>query len=48
MKPAELIEAEIIDGLCRRYGCPPSVILAEEASILQMLAIVTMGQSQEG
>lgn len=39
--PLELSHARLIDGLCQRYGCPPSVILAEDAAqLLPMLAIL--------
>lgn len=40
MKPFEVEEAALVDGLCRRYSQPPSVILAEDVSMLQRLAIM--------
>src|SRR3972149_88826 len=40
-KPAELLEAELVDGLCQRWGQPPSVILRENAGyVLRMLTIL--------
>ena len=40
-KPAELLEAELVDGLCQRWGVPPSVVLQEDAGyVLRMLAIL--------
>lgn len=26
-KPVEVVDAELVDGLCRKYSCPPSAIL---------------------
>jgi len=47
-KPAELIEAELVDGLCQRWGVPPSVILAEDAGyVLRMLAILAEAKPPE-
>lgn len=43
-RPWELIRAELIDGLCQRYGCLPSQLLEEDAEILQMVNIVGLGQ----
>jgi len=48
VKPWELERAEIIDGLCQRYSCLPSQLMEEEATILQMLAIVQAGEPDEG
>ena len=40
-KPWELQEAEFIDGLCQRYGCLPSQLLAEPVDlVLPMLALI--------
>lgn len=47
IKPWELQEAELIDGLCQRYSCLPSALLAEEATILKMVAIVQEGQPED-
>jgi hypothetical protein len=33
----------VIDGLCRRWGSPPSVVLAEPGSVLRMLKIIELG-----
>jgi len=44
-KPAELMEAELVDGLCQRWGQPPSVILQEDAGyVLRMLTILAEGK----
>lgn len=42
-KPAELVEAEMIVGLCRQFGCLPSQLLAEDVSFLRMLNIAALG-----
>ena len=31
---SELQRAQIIDGLCQRWGCTPSQVLAEDASLV--------------
>lgn len=36
------MEAEWIDGLCHRYGCLPSQLLAEDASILGRVSLVAL------
>lgn len=46
-KPAALDEAELIDGLCQRYHCLPSALLAEDVSVIKMLAIVALGRPPE-
>ena len=44
-KPAELIEAELIDGVCQRYGCLPSALMDEDADyLLRTLALVGLGK----
>jgi len=35
-----LTQARMIDGLCQRYGCLPSALLAEDAHLL--LPMVTL------
>ena len=47
MKPVELETAEIIDGICQRYSCLPSQLLAEDVGILRMLAIVSAGKVED-
>ena len=44
-KPVELELAEIVDGLCQRYSCLPSQVMAEDVGILKMIDIV--GQNEE-
>ena len=47
-KPAELLEAELVDGLCQRWGVPPSVVLQEDAGyVLRMLAIIAAAKPPE-
>tara|TARA_R110000824_G_scaffold20323_1_gene76779 strand:- start:409 stop:663 length:255 start_codon:yes stop_codon:yes gene_type:complete len=47
IKPTELELAEIIDGICQRYSCLPSAVLAEDVGILRMLAIVSEGKLED-
>ena len=46
-KPWELVQAELIDGLCQRFGCLPSQLMQEDAQILRMIAIVQEGKPEE-
>ena len=46
-KPWELVHAELIDGLCQRYGCLPSQLMQEDAEILRLVAIVQEGKPEE-
>jgi len=46
-KPPELQYAEIIDGLCQRFSCLPSQVLAEDVGILRMLDIVSQGKVED-
>ena len=46
VKPWELEEAELIDGLCQRYSWLPSQLMAEDATILRMIALVQEGQPE--
>ena len=46
-KPVELELAEILDGLCQRYSCLPSQVMAEDVGILRMLAIVSEGKVED-
>ena len=46
-KPVELEMAEIVDGSWQRYSCLPSAVMAEDVSILRMLAIVADGKVEE-
>jgi hypothetical protein len=38
----------MIVGLCERFGCLPSQLRAEDASLLRLLAIVQLGTPPEG
>ena len=33
-KPEEWARIEFIDSLCQRWGCPPSVVLHEDAALV--------------
>ena len=47
-KPAELLEAELVDGLSQRWSVPPSVVLQEDAGyVLQMMAILAEARPLE-
>ena len=46
-KPVELEMAEIVDGICQRYSCLPSTVLAEDVGILRLLAIVSEGKLED-
>jgi len=37
----------LIDGLCQRYSCLPSQLMAEDATILRMVAIIQEAQPDE-
>ena len=47
VKPVELEMAEVVDGICQRYSCLPSQLLAEDVGILRTLAIVGEGKVEE-
>ena len=46
-KPPELESAEIVDGICQRYGSLPWAVMGEDIGILRMLAIVTEGKVED-
>ena len=46
-KPAELIEAEIIIGLCDRWKVLPSQVRAEGADVLRLLDVYHLGHRKE-
>jgi hypothetical protein len=35
----------MIVALCERFGCLPSQLLAEDASLLRLLTVVAMGRT---
>jgi hypothetical protein len=39
--------AEVVDGICQRYSCLPSQLLAEDVGILRTLAIVGEGKVED-
>ena len=45
-KPAELYQAEIVDGICQRYSCLPSELYKEDASLMRLLHIVGLNQPE--
>ena len=47
VKPVELEMAEIVDGICQRYSCLPSAVMAEDVGILRMLTIITEGKVED-
>jgi hypothetical protein len=46
-RPAELATAEIVIGLCDRWHCLPSQVLAEPAWVLRMLDVYQLGHRKE-
>ncbi len=46
-QPIELGIAEIVDGMAQRYGCPPSVILDEPVSMLPIVELALMAESDK-
>ncbi len=46
-KPPEMAEAEWVLGLCRRFHCLPSALLAEDAGLLRWLLIEQEGTRRE-
>ena len=46
-KPLDLELAEIVDGICQRYGCLPSAVMGEDGGILKMLSIVGEGKVED-
>ena len=46
-KPSELEEAETILGLCERFGCLPSQLKTEDASLFRLLRLEEMGGSRD-
>lgn len=47
MPPPELLEAQLIDTLCRRYGALPSQVLAEDVEILRILALARLAEGAD-
>lgn len=45
-KPLEMARAEFILGMCERFGCLPSQLLAEDAGLMRMLKLETMGRGE--
>ena len=43
-KPVDLLFAEMIDGICQRYGQLPSKVLEEDVMILRILHAVSIGE----
>ena len=36
----------MIDGLCKRWGCPPSAVLAEDATLVMAMLTAIKGGEQ--
>lgn len=45
-KPAVLVRAELLDALGQRYGKFPREVEEEDASLLQLVAIASMGMKE--
>ena len=45
-QPLQLYQAEIIDGICQRYGQLPSAVLDEDVSLLKLLHIVSLNEEK--
>jgi len=41
------MHARLVLGLAERFGCPPSVVLREPATVLRMLAIEALGRPDD-
>jgi len=39
--------AEVVDGICQRYSCLPSQLMAEDVGILRLLSIVEAGKTED-
>jgi hypothetical protein len=46
--PAELAQAQLVVGLCERFHCLPSQLLAEDAGLLRMVHLVELARPDEG
>lgn len=42
-KPIEIEEAEVMDAICRRYGCLPPAVYAAGPALVGMLKLVMLG-----
>ena len=47
IKPIELQQAELIDGICQRYSVLPSQLLKEDISLLKRLHVVSVGNTDK-
>lgn len=45
-KPLQLASAELVDGICQRYGCLPSQLMEEDVSLIRILEIVSLGNKE--
>ena len=46
-KPVDLLFAEMIDGICQRYGQLPSKVLEEDVMVLRILHAVSIGEEEK-
>jgi len=46
-KPLALEQAELIDGICQRYGVLPSALLREDIGLLKMLHLISLGTKEK-
>ena len=47
-KPSELAQAELILGICERFGQLPGAVLAEDVSLLRLLHLEDLGGGRDG
>lgn len=46
-KPAELTRAEVILGLCERFGCLPDRLYEQDGELMRLLLIEQLGRSDD-
>ena len=44
----ELVELQLVDALCQRWGCLPSEVLAEDADLILRLVRLVIAPGAEG
>jgi hypothetical protein len=42
-----LTTAQVVLGLCERFGCLPSALMAEDVSLLRMVAVEHLGRDKD-
>jgi len=46
--PVEVMETRLVLGLCDRFHCLPSEVLAEDSGIIRLLMIEKLGEKERG